>query len=279
MEPIFLYLSEDIEGIYSISIKGSDRRILTPKHKKLESKNKELIESIIYELQRYESVELVSDSIVGRPIGELTLYGLLCSEIDFWKDKEDKIALQDVQNLVKSDPLTNLSPGPEIADQIHQWRAVYNFLNDFKYNDEVIEYYDIQYHVQDRKKFNFVCELLCNEFNSFPSFLKSIFINLTHLLKSPLVSWAFVRKKITPENLATINIQTCAVPLDTDDVNVSKEDLFDEFLSIGRVALNFMDLNLKRTELIEDLEESITIEFKSTFRTPFPKESQRKKFP
>ena len=59
----------------------------------------------------YESVELVSDSIVGRPIGELTLYGLLCNLIDFWKDKEDKIALQDVQNLSErgSDPLQNLS--------------------------------------------------------------------------------------------------------------------------------------------------------------------------
>ena len=80
IDPISLEL-ENINNDYYIKIRRTNNFLYTPGLKKLKSLNKLLIESIIYELQKYYIINLDENfSIIGEPIENISLYGLLCTQ-------------------------------------------------------------------------------------------------------------------------------------------------------------------------------------------------------
>ena len=57
MDPIFLY-TDEVEGAYRITIGRSGDYIKTQSGNDLESPNKDLIEEMIYEFQKFESIDI-----------------------------------------------------------------------------------------------------------------------------------------------------------------------------------------------------------------------------
>ena len=111
MDPIYLY-AEEVEGAFRITVGRSSDKIKTPSGNVLESPNEELIEEIIYELQKFTSLEIKDGIIQGEPIDKITLYGLLCTQIDVYS-YDRKFEPEEFEKFLESDFITHLSPGPE----------------------------------------------------------------------------------------------------------------------------------------------------------------------
>ena len=62
MDPIYLY-ADEVEGAFQITIGRSSDYIKTPQGNDFESPNEDLIEEIIYELQKFTSLE-IKDGII-----------------------------------------------------------------------------------------------------------------------------------------------------------------------------------------------------------------------
>ena len=111
MDPIYLY-AEEVEGAFRITVGRSSDKIKTPSGNVLESPNEELIEEIIYELQKFTSLEIKDGIIQGEPIEKITLYELLCTQIDVYSN-DRKFEPEEFEKFLESDFITHLSPGPE----------------------------------------------------------------------------------------------------------------------------------------------------------------------
>ena len=116
MDPIYLY-AEEVEGAFRITVGRSGDKIKTPSGNVLESPNEELIEEIIYEIQKFASLEIKDGIIQGEPIDKITLYELLCTQIDVYS-YDRKFEPEEFEKYVESDFITHLSPGPEKVNQI-----------------------------------------------------------------------------------------------------------------------------------------------------------------
>ena len=124
MDPIFLYPKEN-KGKYYISIGKSNDLLSTPGGNLIESHNEALIENLVYELQKNAEVIInKNNALEGVPLETVSIYSLLCTQIDFWNDPNRHISLEEAINIIENDPIAHLSAGPEQVDQMHQWRSV-----------------------------------------------------------------------------------------------------------------------------------------------------------
>ena len=289
-----IYLCEDVHENQHVIRMGEEGNLLrTPGRNLFSSFNSTLIENTIYELQRYDKVEVSeTNHLLGEPIESITLYSLYCTEIDFWSDGKS-LDREEVISMLNGDPFTNLAPGPEQIDQYHQWRSIINLLS-----EEKIDFLSIQYHIKKQQEIDRLIDIIFENFDSGLNAQKSIFINLATILRSPIASWALTYKQTSEIALATAFTETGEFvfgihdmvneelekqkPEGVDDdlwevdeetydkiYNQKKKDLFNEFLDIFTVCKKFFEFSSKLPPEVS-MEESLTHEYKSSFRTPFP---------
>ncbi len=290
MDPIYLY-ADEIDGAYRITIGRTDEHVLTPAKNLLESPSEDLIDEIIYELQKFESLELKNGVIKGGPIEFITLYGLLCSQIDFHSD-DKKYEPEEFEQSLKSDFLTNLSPGPEQVDQMYQWRSIISFLEERGY-----DFYKIQYYQTDENMLAKLSENIISDVNLFDSCKKSIFFNLLHIYRSPITSWAFTSKEFSGNAFATILSETASyyeyIGFDIDDdysdeemekiQTEKKRKFFDECEEVIKTCNNFKKLSqdikyeeIQRVRFNLNSGESDRVEFKQTLSLDTRKDKKEK---
>ncbi|MDC0239338.1 ATP-binding protein [Candidatus Thioglobus sp.] len=293
MDPIYLYQIEH-ENNFAISIGKSDVLLKTPGGNIFSSFNEEIIENTIYELQRYDRIEIdENDSITGEPLGDIRFYSLFSTELDFWSE-ERLLEAKQIEDALSSDPITNISPGPEAVDQYHQWRSILKILE-----DQNINFSAIQYYVKDKKEIQKILNKICEDFNSGSNAHKSVFINLLNMYESLIASWAFTYQGQSASAFATAFTQTGIFqmvlqelvndeienlkPEDYEDdelfevdekdydriSNQKKKEFFEEFLTVLDSCQKFIDISVK-PPLELTLEESLTHEYKSSFRMPYP---------
>ena len=291
INPIYLY-EEKYENKFVIRIKEDGEFLKTPQGNLYSSYNRSIIENTIYDLQRYDKINIGDDfSIVGEPLESITIYTLHCTEIDFWSNGET-IENQDILSMFSSDPFLNIAPGPEQIDQFHQWRSIIDVLQKYKIN-----FNKIQYYIKDKEEINRLVTLIQNDFNNGSNSNKSIFINLLQF-GSPIASWAMTYKDISEIALATAFTETGDFqfsiqqmvneeienqkPDDIDEelweveetkydeiYNDKKKVLFNEFLDNFNVLKKFSEISGKLPDEIT-LEESLTHEYKTSFKIPYP---------
>ena len=291
MNPISLYPDYD-QGKYIISIDNKGH-LKTPKGKLYSSYNKEIIETTIFDLQRYEQVKFKkNNSLIGEPIEKISIYSLYSTELDYW-NKNKLLDVESVKQILGSDPFTNIAPGPESVDQLYQWRTITSLLNKFKH-----DFYKIQYFEKDEKEITNLASHICDDFNSNSNSKKSIFINLLNIFESPIASWALTYHELNDFAFVTAFTQTAAfiggIPdlvyeelrkrnpdIDDEDelfsdddlydeiYNNKKKEIFNEFIEILNICNKFKYLSSKLPSEVT-LEESLTHEYKSSFRKPYP---------
>jgi len=293
IDSIYLYLT-NIDDQYMISIGDTNDYLKTPNGQILSSSNIEIIENTIFELQRYDKVEInENNSAIGEPLSNVSFYSLLCTEIDYWNNQRE-IAEGDINDLLKSDPFTNISPGPEVVDQLHQWRSIISTIEALGF-----DFHSIQYYINEREEFNKLLTKICKDFNSSSSFHKSVFINLLTIYGSPIASWAFCFHNLTGNAFATAFTQTGDFLFNLNDavieevenimpendtkesqnsnfdeeydkiLNLKKREIFEDILKVLDSCRKFIDISNKLPTEVT-LEESIKHEYKSSFNTPFP---------
>ena len=248
---------------------------------------------MIYELQRYDQVQISEDNhLIGEPLETVTLYGLYCTEIDFWSDGR-ALEKTEIHSMLGGDPFTNLAPGPEQIDQFHQWRSIIEVLG-----DQNIDFWKIQYHIKDAAEIDRLVDIIHQDFSHGLNAQKSIFINLLSILQSPIASWALTYKQVSEIALSTAFTETGDFifgihdmvnselneqrPDEIDDelwevdqeiydriYNEKKKQLFNDFLEIFNVCKKFVEISVKLPPEVS-IEESLTHEYKTSFRTPFP---------
>jgi len=288
MQPIFLYFSDYDDGEFAISIGRDGGYVKTPDGNVVTSFNEKLVESIIYELQRYNEISFDDDSIIGEPIERITLYNLHCTQLDFWSGDKN---LEAESICLSCDPLTKLSPGPEKVDQYHQWRSIIKLLDDSDH-----DFHKIQYYSKDKEEINRLVNHICSDFNNADASRKSVFISLLTMFESPILSWAFSFHDLSAEAFTTAFTETanfvfsleCLVEESSDDLNGQDQDfekvrneqkkkLFDEHLDVLVTCEKFLNLNLIKSETEKNISEgeSKKLEFKSTFRFCLKKKSHQ----
>ena len=306
MNSIYLYKQKH-DKKHVISIGKTNNLLTTPGGNLIASSNEEVISNIIYDLQRYEDIELdENDSIIGAPMETLTSYALLSAEIDFWSGDE-RLESEEIEARLGKlmDPLTNLFPGPEQVDQLHQWRSVIDFLETFGYN-----FMELQYFSNDKKQINFLANQISEDFNSGNRSEKSVFINILTIFGSPILSWSFCFHRLSEVEIASALIETVDFqfsltesisdelenhntgnnaknPSDSNDVlvkrirNKKKKEQFDEVVQILYLCRNYININTEVTQddiyyAVIDNGETKNIEFKSTFSMNLKNISQNK---
>ena len=194
MESIYLKL-DLIKGDYCINF-GVGTYIKTPAGNLLASKNRKLIDSTIYDLQKYEEIDIEEDQFIsGEPLERISLYTLLSTQIDFYSG-EKKFTSDEIN--LSIDPFLNISPGPEKIDQLHQWRLIIENLE-----NEGFDFLKVQYYSTDEKLKDQLKEQICIDLNSSSKILKSVFINIATIFRSYVGSWCFCFKNLTPDVFAT----------------------------------------------------------------------------
>ena len=303
IDPIFLYPCE-ANGMHLISIRDSDDYLCTPGGNLIQSKSDELIEHLVLDLQRHSSVT-VSDtnSLEGDPLEKISLYSLLSTQIDFWGDPERSIPRDEVIAMLQRDPISNLSPGPEQVDQLHQWRSVIASLNDAQ-----ISFGEIQYFIEDKTEVERLADLIKLNFDSSEGSKKAVFIQLGVLFNTPICAWAFVFKGLSDNKLATALTQSVefVASIDVnvfdkleelrpsglneeaaekfDDENYLKvertvrREMYEEIEAILRTSRQFLDLSTTEDPLIRLIEkgESKYLEFKETLSWDVRKQEKAK---
>lgn len=219
IDPIFLYPCER-NGSFVISIGHSEKHLCTPSGNVIEADNEEIIEHIVLDLQRHSSVKISENNFLeGEPLENISLYSLISTQIDFWNDPKRSIEEEELFNMIASDPISNISPGPEQVDQLYQWRSIIETLN-----SEGISFNDIQYFHDDKKEVWKLSKLIKADFDSGANSKKAIFVQLTVLLGSPICSWAFVYKTLSESQLATALTQSADFYAGMQDLTYEKLD-------------------------------------------------------
>jgi hypothetical protein len=268
MESIFLYLQEVKDSEYSIKIGRSGGYLCTPGGQTIKSPNKLLMEHIISELQAFQEIDIEDNAILGEPLNFITSYSLICTEIDFVFG-EPRRSIEIVDENLSSDPIRQLSPGPEKIDQIYQWRKAIDYLK-----ENGIDFYKIQYYDnEDSDKLTKFCK---SKFDSFNDHQVSVFNNLYHIFGSAISSIAFADGKLKPNELATLLMEaggrSSAEMDDEEDFKSKFRNIFDEIRDVGircEAYLNFNnEYKTPEEELVLEIKkgETSTLEFKSTFR-------------
>ena len=295
IDPIYLYETKH-DNDFAISISDSEDLLKTPKGKIFSSFNEEIIENTIYELQRYDRIEIdENQSITGEALGVISFYSLFSTEIDFWSEDRN-LEINQIKDMLSSDPITNISPGPEAVDQYHQWRSIIKILE-----DQNITFGSIQYYKKDEKIIDMLLNKICNDFNSGSNAHKSVFINLLQMYESLIASWAFVYHGLSASAVATAFTQTGMFQFalngmvndeleslkpegfeddelfDVDQkdydriANQKKREFFEEIMSVLDSCSKFIRISIK-LPLELTMEESINHEYKSSFRMPYPED-------
>lgn len=310
INPINLYLVEKKDKFF-INIEKSEKFLSTPSGKVITNDNRDLIEIIIYELQKYIELEInEKNSIVGEPIEKVSIYGLISTQLDYWEDNSKTFPLEEMKRKIKIDPLTNLSPGPEQVDQIYQWREIVKFIENKNFN-----FHKLQYFGEEEQQSNLAKEIL-DDFNNAESFQKAIFIQLTHIFNSIISSWIFVFGELSANQFATIFTETASfqtsldyAPIDeeldkegkkldgtfpiemfgkgsnedeVEDIKLKQKrklELFREIEEISEICFKFKKVNedfLGKLEKIINKGESKTLELKETFTLDVKKQTREK---
>ena len=294
MDPIFLYPEEN-KGKYYISIGKSNDLLSTPGGNLIESHNEALIENLVYELQKNAEVIINKDNALeGFPLETVSIYSLLCTQIDFWNDPNRHISLEDAINIIENDPIAHLSAGPEQVDQMHQWRSVTIILE-----ENGISWGLLQSIGGDKKEVEKLANIIMSDFNNSRSSEKSAFIQLNHIMQSPVFIWAYIYKNLSIDAFVTATTQTAnfIVGLEThvddklDEITPEglnedertdfyhdnwqkiykkeKINFYNEFEQLVQSTRKF--INLSQENVSEFLcDESISHEFKASLRTPYP---------
>lgn len=190
---------------------------MTPSGNIFSSSNKNIIENTIYELQKHNQIEVdENNAIIGEPIEKITFYGLFCTELDFWNNQDKKFETDNIASTLGSDPFTHLAPGPEQVHQLYLWRSIINLLECLGH-----DFYAIQYYNEEKERLNSLANQICEDFNAGSGAEKSIFANLTHLMGSPIASWAFTFRGLNEFKVVTALTQTA-------EFQISIETLVDE---------------------------------------------------
>ena len=294
MESIFLYL-QNVGEKYGISIGNSNELIKTPGNNLLVSNNKKLIESIIFDLQKFEDVEIEkSNYISGEPLEVMSLYSLLSTQIDFW-DSDKKLSVEELD--LFADPFLNLNPGPEKVDQLHQWRSIIEILekNDF-------DFYKLQYYSNENEIKGELKRKICSDFNASQSCIKSVFINLYTIYKSAVGSWSFCFDELSEDAFATafkftndfywsIEFEISEEISELEEKNQLDENIdhykkikkqkskiwFNRFLEVLNTCKKFIEISYTKDPIKEILEkgESKYIEFKETLSLDVRKQEEK----
>jgi len=290
MNPIYLY-ADEVEGGFRITIGRSSDYIKTPQGNDLESPNEDLIEEIIYELQKFTSLEIKDGIIKGEPINKITLYGLLCTQIDFYSS-DIIFEPEEFEKYLSSDFITNLSPGPEKVDQMYQWRSVISFLEERGHDFFNIQYYKISKNDLEKLSNNIVNDLNLSDSNK-----KSIFFNLASIYGSVITSWVFTFSELSGNAFATVLSETAeyynyiGFGIDEDlteeeMINLQKQkkrEFFNECEEVIQTCNKFKNLSqekiyeeIKKVRFLLSSGETDRIEFKQSLSLDTKKDKKEK---
>jgi len=224
IKPIIFYLTEidksnkDESNKFAISIGHTDKFLRTPGDKVIQDVDSEIVKNIIYDLQRYETVEindtfaidvvrddseddLSYDDSLGNPLTNPSLYSLMSSKLDYWSEDGSSETL-DMNTFFRFDELLILDGGYEGVDQLYQWREIIELLKTGGF--------DLKKLARETRSFNYTFEplqklknIICHDFDSSSPAHKSAFVNLMYMYGSPIASWAFCYKDLSENVFAT----------------------------------------------------------------------------
>ena len=303
INPIFLYPHER-NGSYMISIGDSEEYLRTPGGSLVLSENEDLIEHIVLDLQRHSAVTILDNNVLGdEALEQVSFYSLISTQLDFWSDPEKSFENEDIFDLLRGDPITNISPGPEQVDQLHQWRSVIAILEDVD-----VSFHNIQYFIEDKSEVYKLAELIKSDLDTGEASQKAIFIQLAVLFRSPICAWAFVFKELSEGKLATALTQSAdfvaSIDIltsekldelrpsglseeeceDFDDENyinverLARREMYQEQEQILKICRQFLDLSKSSSPLktLITSGESKTLEFKETLSWDVRKKEKAK---
>ena len=300
MEPIYLY-PDTREDYHVVTLGRSGELLCTPNGNLIQSENEQLIENLVFDLQKHLEVSLQeNNSLTGAPLEKVSLYSLVCTQIDFWSEQNKTIEIDEMIQMLVADPVANISPGPEQIDQIHQWRSILKALD-----EKGISFHDIQYFVEDRSEMEKLAGFVKADFDNYSNFERAAFIQLNHLLSAPICVWAFIYRNLSQNAFITALTETADFILSVQEIaqqkleamrpqeltddeienfddehfqkveKAARIEVYEEIEKLISTVQEFLQISkpsAKQLERVSDIlrEESISHEFKASLRKPYP---------
>lgn len=248
--------------LFVVSIDGGDLK--TPKGIPIASSNKQAMRELAAELDYSDELN----------IGKISLYNLLCTQLDFPVDLEEFITFDSMVLFLLNDPVLRTCAGPEVRDQLKYLQTVISYLDDLD-----ISYPSLpQVHFSDPKDESWVTpefEKLVNhvrsEIKNLSEVDRSVFITALNVFDSPLLALLLVKDEITNHEFAVLYLTgLCVNSKVWPDSDREKEK--NAKMEISRdveCIVRYKRLFEKKPSEVENLikqGESRTLEFKSTLR-------------
>lgn len=284
IDPLYLEIKK-IENSNKILLPSddSDSYLMTPGGKVFQSPNSSLIESVIYELHRFDMLDVDDGSIVGAPLKQVTLYSLLCSQLDFW-DTDNELTSERILSGLKSDPLLYVGETLSEKSQLNKPYIKLISVVSAVLVESGYSKLDTEQSIYDEATLHKLSKSISNNFNNSESYQKSIFSNIKMATGSHLLAWVFLRSHIEPEEYAAICINYLPMNIDSrsegdfedERVNVRNE-LYLDYMLLCKTINTYKDLSQNPVrdrsvsninDILDEIKngESEKTEFKSTFQ-------------
>ncbi|MBT3751364.1 MAG: ATP-binding protein [Bacteroidetes bacterium] len=254
--------SRESQKLYVVSI---DNELLkTPKGKSIASPNEQAMRELAAELD-------YSDELV---IERISLYNLLCTQLDFPVDLDGHISFDAMTIFLLNDPVLRTCAGPEAVDQLKYFHTVINYLERFELpypslpQIEFTDATDPHWVTDDFKK---LVKHVRDMTSDLTEVDRTIFITALNIFESPILALLLVHSEITSHEFAVLYLTGLCVNSKVWSEGNREEEISGkkEIAKDAECMVRYKGLFGRRLSEIEELiqqGESKTLEFKSTLR-------------
>ena len=256
---------EDNTGENELFVISIDEEVLkTPKGIPIASTNKQAMRELAAELDYSDELN----------IGKISLYNLLCTQLDFSVDLEQFISFDSMVLFLLNDPVLRTCAGPESVEQLKYLQTVISYLDGLD-----ITYPSLpQIHFSDPNdehwvtpEFKKLVNHIRSEIKNLSEVDRSVFITALNIFDSPMLALLLVKDEITNHEFAVLYLTGLCINSkvwsdgDREEEKNAKMEISKDVECMVRYKRLFEKKPTDIEKLIQ-LGESRTLEFKSTLR-------------
>lgn len=263
-EEIYRDFEDNIGGNKLFVILIDFEVLKTPKGIPIASTNKQSMRELAAELDYSDELN----------IGKISLYNLLCTQLDFPVDLEEFITFDSMALFLLNDPVLRTCAGPEIVEQLKYLQTVVNYLEEFN-----IPYPSLpQVHFSDSDvrhwltpDFKKLVKHVRSEIKNLSEVDRSVFITALNIFDSPVLALLLVMDEITNHEFSVLYLTGLCInskvwsDSDREEEKNAKMEISKDVECMIRYKRLFEKKPSEVEKLIQ-LGESRTLEFKSTLR-------------
>ena len=207
-------------------------------------------------------------------VGQISLYNLLCTQIDFIEKNPSILTRQELDLALLNDPVLRTCAGPEVVEQMKYFHVVEKYLKKHNMDYPNMPQVPMQDHVWLSKvggedNFNKIIDHIYTLLGVLNDQERTVFVTVTHVFDSPIMGAIMTAQNITPHEFAITYMTALCINTkvfsggDRNEEREMLQSITRDAECMLRYLNQFMD---KEVDQLIKNGENIQTEFKSTLR-------------